>query len=227
MSNFIPNEVKKIIPRDPPWITKPLKGMLKRKNRLFKNYKKHGYKEDDKLRLENFRNECKQAIEAAKLSYLANLGNKLNDPGTSPKCYWKLIHRMMNKSRAPRIPPLLVGSSLIINPTEKAKNINEFFSNQFTLILNDSALPAFNFVTDDKKINDVLIRDDEILKLIRNLNPNKATGSDGIPGQMLPLCDDYVVLPLEIIFQNILENSTYPDIWTTGRYPFFYLWQNL
>ena len=29
MANFIPNEIKKIVPRDPPWITKPLKTMLK------------------------------------------------------------------------------------------------------------------------------------------------------------------------------------------------------
>ena len=49
--------------------------------------------------------------------------------------------------------------------------------------------------------------------LIRNFNPNKATGSDGISGQMLLLCDDSVVLPLKIIFQNILETSTYPDMW--------------
>ena len=54
---------------------------------------------------------------------------------------------------------------------------------------------------------------DDILKLIRNLNPNKATGSDGISGQMLLLCDDSVVLPLKIIFQNILDKSIYPDIW--------------
>ena len=60
MSNFIPNEMKKIVPRDPPWITKPLKTMLNRKNRLFKNYKRHGYKLEDKVRLDNFRNECQQ-----------------------------------------------------------------------------------------------------------------------------------------------------------------------
>ena len=54
MSNLIPNEIKKFVPRDPPWITKPLKTMLNRKNRLFKNYKKHRYKEEDKVRLEVF-----------------------------------------------------------------------------------------------------------------------------------------------------------------------------
>ena len=85
ISNFIPNEVKKIVPRDPPWFTKTLKSMLNRKNRFFKNYKRHGYKEEDKLRLENFRKECKEAVENAKMSYITNLGNKLNDPGTPQK----------------------------------------------------------------------------------------------------------------------------------------------
>ena len=70
MSNFIPNEVKKCIPRDPPWIDKSLKTLLKKKNRLFCNYKKHGYKDEDKARLTLFRTECQKAVESAKLNYL-------------------------------------------------------------------------------------------------------------------------------------------------------------
>ena len=46
--------------------------------------------------------ECQQAVESAKLTYLKNLGNKVNDPGTSQKSYWKIINRMMNKCRAPQ-----------------------------------------------------------------------------------------------------------------------------
>ena len=37
--------------------------------------------------------------------------------------------------------------------------------------------------------------------------------SDRISGQMLLLCDNLVALPLKIIFQNILETSTFPDLW--------------
>ena len=85
MNNFIPNEMKKLIPRNPPWINKSLKTLLKKKNRLFKNVKKHGYKENDCERLNNFRLECQKAVEKAKLSYLSNLGFKLNNPTTSKK----------------------------------------------------------------------------------------------------------------------------------------------
>ena len=92
MANFLPNEIKGIIPRDPPWITKPLKTMLNRKNRFFKNYKRHGWKLEDNVRLDNFRNECQEAVEKAKLTYLANMEKKLNDPNTSQKSYWKIIN---------------------------------------------------------------------------------------------------------------------------------------
>ena len=80
ISYFFPNEIKTIIPRDSPWITKTLKTILKRKNRLFKNYKKHRYKEEDKVRLEAFRIECQQAVESSKQCYFTTLGNRVNDP---------------------------------------------------------------------------------------------------------------------------------------------------
>ena len=51
MANFFPNETKRIIPRDPPWITKPLKTLLNRKNRFVKKYKRHGYKLEVRMQL--------------------------------------------------------------------------------------------------------------------------------------------------------------------------------
>ena len=122
----------------------------------------------------------------------------------------------MNKCRAPRIPPLLVGNTLILDCAEKAKLFNDFFSQQCTLLVNNSVLPPLEFVT-NKRIKDISIHNHEILKLIRHLNPNKATGSDGISGHMLLLCDDSVVLPLKLIFQNILKSSKHPDIWKVAN----------
>ena len=212
MMSFILNEIKKWVPRDPPWINKALKTLLKKKNRLYYNYKKHGYKDEDKLRLETFRAECKEAVESAKVSYLANLGSKLNEPGTTSKNYWKIIHRVMNKCRAPKIPPIFKEGTFILNCIDKAKLFNEHFSNQCKLILNNSSIPVFEYIT-NKRIESISIKDDDILSLIRKLNPNKAAGSDGISGQMLLICDSSAVLPLKLIFHNILEASIYPNMW--------------
>ena len=211
MSNFIPSEIKRIVPRDPPWITKPLKSMLNRKNRFFKNYKRHGYKPEDKIRLDNFRKECQDAVEIAKLTYLTNMGNRLNNPNTSQKSYWKIINKVMNKCKAPRIPPLRI-NNMFIHCREKAKLFTEFFSLQCKPVSNDSALPNFNYLT-NRKIDQIHIENEDIITLIRKLNPNKANGSDGISAQMLLLCDNSVILPLRIIFTNILTTAIYPNMW--------------
>ena len=98
--------------------------MLNRKNRFFKNNKREGYKEEDKVRLDLFRTECQKAVESAKVSYLTNMGNKLKNPGTSQKSYWKIVHRVMNKCRSPKIPPLRVNDKFILDFGEKAKYFN-------------------------------------------------------------------------------------------------------
>ena len=140
------------------------------------------------------------------------MGNKVNNPDTSQKSHWKIINRVMNKCRAPKIPPLLINNRFILDCREKAKLFNDYFSEQCKPIINSSILPIFNFLT-EKRIDHLNIGNEEIITLIRNINPNKATGSDGISGQMLLLCDDSVTLPLKIIFRNILLTSIYPDTW--------------
>ena len=118
MSNFIPNKIIKVVPRDPPWINGDLKCILNRQQRLYKNYKKHGFKPEDKIRVDAFRNECNLAIQNAKIDYLTKMANELADPTTSQRSYWKIINRVMNKCRAPKIPPILVNNKFIVNCQE-------------------------------------------------------------------------------------------------------------
>ena len=100
----------------------------------------------------------------------------------------------------------------ILNCREKERYFNDFFSQQCKPVINNSVLSTLRFLT-NKRIDHVTIENDEIISLIRKINPNKATGSDGISGQMLLLCDESVILPLQIIFTNILSTSIYPDMW--------------
>ena len=86
-----------------------------------------------------------------------------------------------------------------------------FFLQRCKPIINSSVLPNFISLTDER-IDQLTIWNDDIA-LIRNINPNKAIGSDGISVQMLLLCDDSVMLPLKIIFRNILFTYIYPNIW--------------
>ena len=128
------------------------------------------------------------------------------------KSYSKIINKVINKCRAPKIPPLLVNNTFILDWKEKAKLFNNFFSNQCKPIANGSTLPGFHYAT-DKRINNLIISSDDILSIIRKLNPKKAYGPDEISDHMLRISDKSVVLPLKLIFFNILKTSTYPALW--------------
>ena len=144
------------------------------------------------------------------------MGNDLNEHTSSTKSYWKIVNRVMNKARQPVIPPLLVNNTFVLNCIDKCKLFAEFFSQQCKPINNGSILPSFNFRT-AQRLNDVLLDDDKILSLIRSLNSNKAMGPDGISAHMLLISDTSIVLPLKIIFHNILDTSVYPDLWKVAN----------
>ena len=148
----------------------------------------------DRVRLDNNRRECQEAVEIAKLNYLTNIGNKLNNPKTNQKSNWKIINKVMNKCKTPKIPPLLVSNLFILNCREKAKLSTDFFSQQCKPVINHGVLPNFNYLTNGK-IEQIPIENEDIISLIPKLNPSKANGSDGISGQMLILCDESSFYP--------------------------------
>ena len=72
-------------------------------------------------------------------------------------------------------------------------------------------MPFLSYLT-DKRLRHIPITNDDIITLMRGLNPVKANGPDGISGRMLMLCESFV-LPIKSIFMNITETSVYPDMW--------------
>ena len=66
MSNFIPNETISVNPRDPEWLNRDVKKMLKKQNKIHKKFKRNCYKNEDKVVLDRLRNQCFNIITNAK-----------------------------------------------------------------------------------------------------------------------------------------------------------------
>ena len=127
MSNFVPHEEKTFRPREPDWLSKNVKKMLQNQNKIFKRYKKNGYKHDDKVAVDRVRNQCNAAIKDAKENHLRNLGVKLADPTTGQKAYWRILNKLLNKCKIPRIPPLFILNKFITDCKEKSTIFNNLF----------------------------------------------------------------------------------------------------
>mgnify|MGYP001362111174 CR=1 FL=1 len=81
---------------------------------------------------------------------MKKLGTSLADPSLSQKSYWKIFNRVLNKCKAPKIPPILLNNKLLINAKEKACEFIKYFSSQCTPLQNDSTLPTLSFLTDSR-----------------------------------------------------------------------------
>ena len=102
-------------------MTDVIKSRLKERSYLTRAYYKYGQRESDFEKLIVKTNECKEIISDAKAKYIIQLFEKLNDPITVLKTYWKVRNRFLNNKKIPAIPPLLVNGEIISNFSQLSK----------------------------------------------------------------------------------------------------------
>ena len=211
-SIFIPNEVTTVKPRQAPWVTKSIKNFIRKKNRAYKNFVRSGQPNDKKEAINDMISRGSKQIEDAKDRYFKKIGTKLSSPETGIKKYWSLINKLLNKDKIPIIPPLLENDIFVLDFTEKAEIFNEYFIQQCTAIDSGSKIPE-NITPSTPPLTEFTISDQKVIFIIHSLNPNKANGWDDISIRMIKLCDDALLLPLKLIFENCLSQGIFPEMW--------------
>ena len=65
----------------------------------------------------------------------------------------------------------------------------------------------------NKSLDTVNFSNDDISKIINNLDQNKAHGHDMLSIQMIKLCRTSICKPLSIIFNDCLKEGKFPSDW--------------
>ena len=78
---------------------------------------------------------------------------------------------------------------------------------------NSSVLPIYQKFLTQSKLISLDFNEDEILKIIRALDIQKAHGHDNISIRMKKFCEKSLLKTLILLFQNSTELSYNPDIW--------------
>ncbi len=211
-SNFIPNEIKTIRPRQSPWVTKSIKAFLRKKNRAYKSFVRNGRPADKYQEIQNMISHSSKIVEDAKQKYFSKIGTTLANPATGSKTYWSLINKVLNKVKIPEIPPLLENDIFVLDFSSKAQIFNDYFILQCSTLDTGSEIPG-DPPEYGTQLTNVSITDEKILRIIRSLNPNKAHGWDDISVRMIKVCDSALVLPLKLIFENCLSKGIFPETW--------------
>ena len=161
----------------------------------------------------NLQNYLNQSIQIAKQNYVKKIAQRLGDPNTSSKCYWSLLRTLLNGRKIPCIPPLFHGDKSIVDFQEKSETFNSFFADQCSPISNGSVSPSELPLRTDISLSSCHFTKDDILRIINNLDPNRAHGHDEISIRMLKICGDSICRPLSIILKTCLRTGIFPLEW--------------
>ena len=80
-----------------------------------------------------------------------------------------------------------IKNKVITNFREKANFLNNFFASQCMPIVNDSILPSTIMYRAENRLSTISFKDEDVLKIIKSLNTNKAHGHDDISIRLLQI----------------------------------------
>ena len=200
-----------IRPRDLPWINNTIRRLIRKRNRLYKKYKK----DRTILNYDEFkqaRNEVTSNLRKAKKDYTDSLANKLKTSSLSSRDYWKTLKSFIKPSNSVTIPPLLHENTYVADSDEKANLLNSYFVEQTVLDEHLANLPEPDN-TNDPTLNNIVFSPTEVKDILYSLKLGKATGQDNINNRILKEAALPLANPLCDLFNYSMSKSICPNIW--------------
>ena len=148
-------------------------------------------------------------IELSKSNYYSQITYKLTHIQKNTKAYWALLKRFLNYRKIPLIPPLFHGNEYITDFKKKAELLNSFFAKQCSLISNSSELPLNLHFTTEKRLDILNLSNNDIKKIIQNIDPHKAHSDDKIRIRMIKICRKSICKSLNL-FNQCIDSGSFP-----------------
>lgn len=201
--SFTNNENRR---RQPPWMNNRVMAKIKRKHSTFERYKltKEG---KEYVEYVKSRNSAKTEIRKAVKEYeqeIAKIAKK------NPKAFYRHVNNKL-KTR-PGIGDLQMDDgSEVVDAQLKANVFNQYFSSVYT-VEDLNSVPLYEAREGDK-ISSVEVTEEEVIKLLKNLQPDKSPGPDSIHPRILKECATQIAGPLTTLFHTSLREGKIPEAW--------------
>ena len=208
---FIPSKRITVRPREEAWITNDVRRNFRKRNHAHKRWKRNP-SDANFVKYTQARADTEASKQQAKDAYYSRLSQRLLDPNTGTKEYWRLTKELYGSKVKGGIPPLIKDDKVYSNAQDKCNIFNDHFAKKSKLP--DLLPPLPQLVADtDVSLDHMLFTVDEVLKVIKNLDISKATGPDGISNAILKRTADAIARPLCILFNKSLAWGKFPSDW--------------
>lgn len=189
-----------------PWITRNVKRLSRRKKKAY-NKARVSKKQSDWTQYKQLKKECQRESRKAYSSHVNNLVSE--DQTGNPKKLYSFVKS--KKCDASGVAPLTSNGTTHSDSGKKSNILNDQFTSVFT-VEDTTSIPDLNS-NNHPSAKSIVVNRKGVLKLLKDINPYKATGPDAIPGRLLKTMSNEVVDILCIIFQASLDQGIIPQAW--------------
>lgn len=158
--------------------------------------------------------KCREIIADEYKSHTRRLRSRISSLKRGSKRWWVLNRQLLHKtSKTTSIPPLRgKDSNWIMDPPEKAQLLADTFADKCTLPpASEHDVPVAEPAA---QLSGFLpIRARTAKKILKAIDPDKATGPDGLPGRILRQCASELAAPLAIFARRMVADGAWPELW--------------
>jgi hypothetical protein len=192
-----------------PWISPDILSLMQRRNRARTKAKNNKQSEHWKRYLQ-LQKEVKHKTKEAHKKYVESVFNESQSEKSINKKVWSYI-KAQGKDHA-GIPPLEESNNdLVYSARGKANLLSRQYSSVFTTENPD--IPTLPEAEALPEMDAITVKPEGIAKLLKELEPKKAAGPDGIPTRLLKDFYEPMSNILAIIFQQSLNTGDVPEDW--------------
>ena len=199
-----------IRPQDKPWMTQVIRKKLRERNRLHKRWKSTG-RADYFANYQQKRNETNEVIKTAKSIHYDRIKERLCNPDIGAKEYWKLLKLLYGSKIDSGIPSIIDGERVFSTSKDKAELFNDHFIQKTALPADLPPLPPLHMC--ESELSHIDISEEEVRKILQNLNVSKANGADNISNRLLKMTATQIAKPLSKLFKESLFQGKFPSMW--------------
>ena len=130
------------------------------------------------------------------------------------KRFWSFVKSLRKDNSG--VAPLKDQGKIHADPVDKANILNRQYESVLTKEKEDEDTPVLEGNPYSEMPN-IMISQEGILKLLKKINPHKASGPDMIPARILKDLSDVIAPILTIIFQRNLTHGEVPEDWKSAN----------
>lgn len=201
---------------DQPWFGYRCRVAAEAKYAAWLRYKRNPTRRNKDLH----RAACRRMVVTSKWAlkkWEESLRRKLCGTGVGNKTWWSLVKDKQGTGHQESIPPLSKQDGTVATSSkERAQLLASLFAGKMK-VGNPQQPPPQLVQQCEKTVTMVEVTHQQVKRLLRGLDTQKATGPDDISPHLLKRCSQELAAPLTQVFTTCVRENVWPSVWKEAR----------